>query len=106
MVYGLDQQLERISSKAFTENIQTGEEGFYDSRYPHQGRFLESSIYVSLKLKLMHNSELNAGARLGYSLLKAQYLPGDHRNFVNINTTNVVHSFSLSAIKRYKKGAL
>lgn len=71
---GVDGSLNFLNSTAYTKNVDTGETGKLDTRYPGGNNYMHNlDFYANHRWNFTPNFYLNDGLRVGYSALYAQF---------------------------------
>jgi hemoglobin/transferrin/lactoferrin receptor protein len=72
--YGAETYLNQVTSTAFAEDINTGEQAALDTRYPDGGSKMQgAAVYASHTLEISDHLILNDGVRLSQVALNAQF---------------------------------
>ncbi|MFM2394883.1 MAG: hypothetical protein RLZZ546_2866 [Bacteroidota bacterium] len=99
--FGLEIQHNDLHSSAFTTQVETGEIGKLDTRYPDgENSFTSIGAYVTHSKKFTNKFTLNDGFRLGYASLNSNFIDKSFFPFPfsNVSQKNMVYSGSVGLI--------
>lgn len=105
LFYGIESYFETLSSSAYKEDINTGERGGIDSRYPNgDNSMFRNDLYFSYNEKSTEKTAWSTGFRIGYTTLKSTiaddtYFPFpfstiSQGNFTYSGTLGITHNTS------------
>ncbi len=98
---GVDGALNFLLSTAYKTNVDTGERGSLDTRYPDGKNYMHTiDAYISHRWEIMPTLTFNDGIRIGYSTLYSgfendEFFPFLSRDVKEVKQNNVTYSFSV-----------
>jgi hemoglobin/transferrin/lactoferrin receptor protein len=76
--YGFEASTNDVSSRAYTENITTGERGNSDTRYPNGGSTtISTSAYANNIWEIKKGIDIQGGMRYSFNALESSFIPDE-----------------------------